>query len=134
MLRRGFVSERTRATRRVAQLRTEDARSFLLSDSGSGEDGGMLDHARSLALEQARGDESGGSQEAAAMAVCAGWVRKALSGYPQSLEQDEALLRNGTVEDGRVRSLVELRLDEKRVLRWWQQQLEGYKPDHKELR
>ena len=48
--------------------------------------------------------------------------------------QDEALLRNGTVEDGRVRSLVELRLDEKRVLRWWQQQLEGYKPDHQELR
>ena len=69
MLRRGFVSERTRATRRVAQVRTEDGRSFLLSDSGSGEDGGMLDHARSLALEQAGADESGGGQEAAAMAV-----------------------------------------------------------------
>ena len=73
----------------------------------------MLDHARSLALEQAGADESGGGQqEAAAMAVCAGWVRKALSGYPHSLEQDEALLRNGTVADGRVRSLVELRLDD----------------------
>ncbi len=71
-------------------MRTEDGRSFLLSDSGSGEDGGMLDHARSLALEQAGVDESGGQQEAAAMAVCAGWVRKALSGYPHSLEQDEA--------------------------------------------
>ena len=101
----------------------------------------MLDHARSLALEQARGDESGGAQEAAAMAVCAGWVRKALSGYPQSLEQDEALLRNGTVEDGRVRSLVELRLDEKRVLRFWleqllqqQREISGDQPDRQELR
>ena len=104
----------------------------------------MLDHARSLALEQAGVDESGG-QEAAAMAVCAGWVRKALSGYPHSLEQDEALLRNGTVADGRVRSLVELRLDEKRVLRSWlsvcergphehEQQLEGGQPDRTELR
>ena len=104
----------------------------------------MLDHARSLALEQAGVDESGG-QEAAAMAVCAGWVRKALSGYPQSLEQDEALLRNGTVVDGRVRSLVELRLDEKRVLRSWlsfcergphkhEQQLEGDEADREELR
>ena len=105
----------------------------------------MLDHARSLALEQAGVDESGGQQEAAAMAVCAGWVRKALSGYPHSLEQDEALLRNGTVVDGRVRSLVELRLDEKRVLRSWlslcergphehEQQHEGDQPDRTELR
>ena len=106
----------------------------------------MLDHARSLALEQAGADESGGGQqEAAAMAVCAGWVRKALSGYPHSLEQDEALLRNGTVEDGRVGSLVELRLDEKRGLRFWLsvcergphehgQQLEGDEADREELR
>ena len=105
----------------------------------------MLDHARSLALEQAGAGESGGGQEAAAMAVCAGWVRKALSGYPQSLVQDEALLRNGTVGDGRVRSLVELRLDEKRVLRFWvsfcergphehEQQHEGDEADRKELR
>jgi len=104
----------------------------------------MLDHARSLALEQAGAGESGGGPEAA-MAVCAGWVRKALSGYPHSLEQDEALLRNGTVADGRVRSLVELRLDEKRVLRFWlsvcergphehEQQLEGDQPDRTELR
>merc|ERR1712107_387446 len=58
--------------------------------------------------------------EVAALTKAKDILAKTAATYPQTMEEDEKLLE-GELPDVRVRFMVHLRRDEKKVIRWWQQ-------------